>query len=106
MIKINNLTKYYGDKLLFKNINLDIFSGEKIGIVGSNGAGKSTFLKIIAGEVEPDSGTVKTTGKSAYAGQIAEELDLNNISKDDFITFLKNKNKWLCHNKWLIFDEK
>lgn len=43
MIKINNLTKYYGDKLLFKNINLDIFSGEKIGIVGSNGAGKSTF---------------------------------------------------------------
>ena len=106
MIKINNLTKYYGDKLLFKNINLDIFSGEKIGIVGSNGAGKSTFLKIIAGEVEPDSGAVKTTGKIAYAGQIAEELDLNNISKDDFITFLKNKNKWLCHNKWLIFDEK
>ena len=93
MIKINNLTKYYGDKLLFKNINLDIFSGEKIGIVGSNGAGKSTFLKIIAGEVEPDSGAVKTTGKIAYAGQIAEEFDLNNISNDDFITFLKNKNK-------------
>lgn len=81
MIKINNLTKYYGDKLLFKNINLDIFSGEEIGIVGSNGAGKSTFLKIIAGEVEPDSGAVKATGKIAYAGQIAEEFDLNNIIK-------------------------
>lgn len=55
---IKDICKSYREPVL-KNINLDIFRGQKIGLVGDNGSGKSTLLKIILGDVQPDSGTVK-----------------------------------------------
>jgi ATP-binding cassette subfamily F protein uup len=58
IISIENLSKQYNEKPLFKNINIGISQGEKIGLVGVNGAGKSTFIKVITGEVAPESGTV------------------------------------------------
>ena len=58
LITLENISKSYSEKILVDNISLGINEGEKIGIIGVNGTGKSTFLKIIAGFEEPDSGTV------------------------------------------------
>ena len=58
MIDIINLSKVFSDKKLFENVNLKFVEGETYGIIGANGAGKSTFLKIIAGEVESTSGQI------------------------------------------------
>ena len=57
IINIENCTKAYTDKVLFKDINFYLHDREKVGIIGINGTGKSTLLKIIAGIEEPDEGT-------------------------------------------------
>lgn len=57
IINIENCTKAYTDKVLFKDINFYLHDGEKVGIIGINRTGKSTLLKIIAGIEEPDEGT-------------------------------------------------
>ncbi len=62
LLSIENLTKSYGEKLLFGNITLGIDEGDKIGLIGVNGTGKSTFLKIIAGVETADEGKITTGG--------------------------------------------
>jgi ATP-binding cassette subfamily F protein 3 len=64
MIVINNLSKNYGKKILFSNLNLTINPKEKIGLIGPNGAGKSTFFGLLLGDVEPSSGTVQVAKNS------------------------------------------
>ncbi|MDD2402763.1 MAG: ATP-binding cassette domain-containing protein, partial [Clostridia bacterium] len=63
LLSIENLAKSYGERTLFKNVTLGIDEGDKIGLIGVNGTGKSTFLKIIAGLVNSDMGSI-TKGKS------------------------------------------
>jgi ATP-binding cassette subfamily F protein 3 len=58
MIKIENLNKNFGNQPVFKDFSFSINKGEKIGLVGRNGHGKTTLLKMIIGEIEPDSGEV------------------------------------------------
>lgn len=58
VLTVENLTKVYGQKTLFENISLSILAGDKIGIVGVNGTGKSTFLKVLAGQTAPDQGNL------------------------------------------------
>ena len=58
MITINNLTLQYGKRVLFDNVNLKFDGDRCYGIIGANGAGKSTFLKIINSEIEPNYGNV------------------------------------------------
>jgi ATP-binding cassette subfamily F protein uup len=58
IVTAEHLSKSYGIKTLFENISLGIQEGERIGIIGVNGTGKSTLLKVLAGIVPPDSGTV------------------------------------------------
>ena len=58
ILTAENLTKSYGEKVLFKDISFGIEEGEKIGIIGVNGTGKSTLLKILAGVEWPDQGKV------------------------------------------------
>jgi ATP-binding cassette subfamily F protein uup len=57
-LTVENLTKSFGEKLLFENISFGIDAGKKIALIARNGAGKSSLIKIIAGEDEPDSGKV------------------------------------------------
>ena len=58
MISANNITLAYGKRVLFDEVNISFTKGNCYGIIGSNGAGKSTFLKIISGEIEPNKGTI------------------------------------------------
>ena len=58
MITINNLSFHFGGQLLFKNVDLKFTPGNCYGIIGANGAGKSTFLRILCGELEPSTGEV------------------------------------------------
>ena len=58
MIFANNVTLVYGKRVLFKDVNIKFTPGNCYGLIGANGAGKSTFLKILAGDIEPDSGSV------------------------------------------------
>jgi sulfate-transporting ATPase len=76
VIELNNITKSYGDKLLFENLSLTIPPGAIVGIIGANGAGKSTLFRMISGEEQPDSGTIDigSTVQIAYVNQ-ARELD-------------------------------
>lgn len=74
LVNINNLSKSYIDKVLFDDISMGINQGDKIGIIGINGTGKSTLLKIIAGLEEPDRGSVikGKTVRIEYLSQIPE----------------------------------
>lgn len=58
MITVSNVGLRYGDRKLFEEVNLKFTPGNCYGVIGANGAGKSTFLKILAGEIEPDTGEV------------------------------------------------
>ncbi|MDO8722708.1 MAG: ATP-binding cassette domain-containing protein [Syntrophales bacterium] len=58
MINVSNVTLSYGRKVLFKDVNLKFTPGNCYGLIGANGAGKSTFLNILSGDVEPDKGEV------------------------------------------------
>ncbi len=57
-LQIENLTKSYGDRMLFSDVTFGVYEGDKIGIIAKNGTGKSTLLNIIAGNESPDSGNV------------------------------------------------
>jgi len=58
MISARNITLAYGKRVLFDEVNINFIKGNCYGVIGANGAGKSTFLKILSGEIEPNKGTV------------------------------------------------
>ncbi|MBR5966158.1 MAG: ATP-binding cassette domain-containing protein, partial [Treponema sp.] len=61
MITVADVTLKFSEKPLFKDVNLKFTSGNCYGIIGANGAGKSTFLKVLSGELEHDAGTITIT---------------------------------------------
>lgn len=61
MLSARNITLSYGKRVLFDEVNLNFTAGNCYGIIGANGAGKSTFLKILSGEIEPNKGNVEVT---------------------------------------------
>ena len=87
-MQIKNLTMSFGNQELFNNININLDDYEKVGIVGLNGAGKSTFLKIVYGQITPDKGKViiKNNTRVAYLPQvIKDEIPEENITVFDFL---------------------
>jgi ATP-binding cassette ChvD family protein len=77
VIRAKNLSKAYGDRLLFENMSFDLPAGGIVGIIGPNGAGKTTLFKMITGQEKPDSGTIEIgeTVRLAYADQERDTLD-------------------------------
>ena len=63
MLQVTDVGLRFGDKELYKDVNLKFTKGNCYGIIGANGAGKSTFLKILSGEIEPNTGVVSITDK-------------------------------------------
>ena len=58
MLSVSNLSVQFGKRILFDEVNTKFLNGNCYGVIGANGAGKSTFLKIISGKMEPTSGYV------------------------------------------------
>ena len=77
VIRAEDVSKSYGDRLIIDDLNLDVPPGSLVGVIGPNGAGKTTLLKIIAGLETPDSGRVRIgdTVKLAYMEQMRDSLD-------------------------------
>lgn len=79
MISANNVTLRYGKKVLFEDVNIKFTEGNCYGLIGANGTGKSTFLKILSGELEANKGDVTIT-----SGQRLSVLSQNHYKYDDF----------------------
>jgi ATP-binding cassette subfamily F protein uup len=75
--ELEHVTKRYGDKRVVEDYSDRIMRGDRIGVIGANGTGKTTLLKLILGEIEPDSGTVRLGSRLAvaYFDQFREALD-------------------------------
>lgn len=78
MLTVSNLSLQFGKRVLFDEVNIKFTNGNCYGIIGANGAGKSTFLKIIAGEMDPTSGQV-----SLEKGKRMSVLEQNHFKYDD-----------------------
>jgi len=78
MISVKNVTLAYGKRVLFDEVNLNFTKGNCYGVIGANGAGKSTFLKILSGEIEPNKGTIEIT-----TGERMAVLKQNHFEYDD-----------------------
>lgn len=79
MITISNLSKNYGKKVLFNNVSLSINRGEKIGLIGPNGTGKSTLFSLILCEVEPSAGNLHVQ-KNIHIGYLPQEANFKSES--------------------------
>jgi len=93
MITVNNLSLRYGKRLLFDEVNLKFMHGNCYGVIGANGAGKSTFLKILSGEIDANTGTVSIT-----PGERMSVLSQNHFAYDAFpvlqTVMMGNKKLW------------
>ena len=78
MISVSNVTLRYGKRVLFEEVNIKFTPGNCYGLIGANGAGKSTFLKILSGEIDPQTGQVSIT-----PGERLAVLKQNNFEYDD-----------------------
>ncbi|SEN69282.1 ABC-F family ATP-binding cassette domain-containing protein [Peptostreptococcus russellii] len=79
MLQVTDVGLRFGDKELYKDVNLKFTKGNCYGIIGANGAGKSTFLKILSGEIEPNTGVVSITDKERMS-----VLKQDHFEYDDF----------------------
>ena len=75
--ELTDVTKRFGDRAVVRNLSTRIMRGDRIGLIGPNGAGKSTLIRLILGDLEPDSGEVKlgTNLQVAYFDQLRAQLD-------------------------------
>ena len=103
MISVKNLTLAYGKRVLFDEVNLNFTKGNCYGVIGANGAGKSTFLKILSGEIEPNKGTVEITTDERMA-----VLKQNHFEYDDCsvlnTVLMGHKHLWeIMHERETIY---
>ena len=85
MITTENLTVRFGTEALFENVNIKFAEGNCYGLIGANGAGKSTFLKVLSGELEPTSGEVHIK-----KGQRVAVLKQNHFEFDELVSTDEN----------------
>ena len=104
-INLTNITKTFGDRKLFEISNLIIQDNEKIGIVGKNGSGKSTFLNITAKEIKPDTGNIKINGKLSYIKQLDNISANQNIKISGGEQMLKAINTALNENPDILLAD-
>lgn len=85
VLQLRNVSMGYGERILFKDLNLDIYRGEKVALIGANGIGKSTLFKIIMNEIVPLSGDIKfgTNVNVSYFHQEQKTLNLDNTIIDE-----------------------
>ena len=92
VIEADGVSKQYGDKLLYENLSFKLPRGGIVGIIGPNGAGKTTLFRLITGEEQPDSGTIRVgdTVEIAYVDQSRDALDGDKTVWDEISDGLDN----------------
>jgi ATPase subunit of ABC transporter with duplicated ATPase domains len=103
MISANNVTLAYGKRVLFDEVKINFTKGNCYGIIGANGAGKSTFLKILSGDIEPNKGTIDIT-----PGERMAVLNQNQFAFDDYTVvntvLMGHKEMWkVMHEKDALY---
>lgn len=81
LLSINNLKKSYGDRIILDIDTFKVFEGDRIGLVGANGEGKSTLLKSVIGEIEIDEGSIYLDNSYSYISQLDNDFDICEDSK-------------------------
>ncbi|MDR0920079.1 MAG: ATP-binding cassette domain-containing protein, partial [Oscillospiraceae bacterium] len=76
LLEVKNLSHSFGDKILYKNVDFELFKGEHMGLLGRNGTGKTTLLKSIIGNITPDSGDIKWQ-KNIKIGYLDQQAEIN-----------------------------
>ncbi len=99
-IQIRNVSKSYGRREILKDVSMDINSGEAVAILGANGSGKSTFLKIISGCLNADAGSVMCLGRDAFKdNKVFSEL-VGYVPQDNSLmeemSVMDNLKFWYC----------
>ncbi len=99
MISVKNITLAYGKRVLFEDVNINFTKGNCYGVIGANGAGKSTFLKILSGEIEPNKGSIEIS-----SGERMAVLKQNQFQFDE-VTVLNTV--LMGHEKmWKVMQER
>ncbi len=90
-ISVNGVTKAYGSKRLFEDVNVSFSDGRRYGLTGPNGAGKSTFMKILAGDLDPDTGSISRPEKTSVLRQDQFAFEESRVLD---VVLMGNKRLW------------
>src|SRR6478735_5329612 len=103
MISVKNVTLAYGKRVLFDEVNLNFIKGNCYGVIGANGAGKSTFLKILSGEIEPNKGTIEITPGERMAVLKQNQFEFDEITVLNTV-LMGHKKLWdIMHERDAIY---
>ena len=87
MLQVSNVSLQFGSRILFKDVNLKFTKGNCYGVIGANGAGKSTFLKILSGDLEPNKGDVIISGDERLSVLNQDQNAFNNFTVIETVLF-------------------
>lgn len=105
MITVHNVTLSFGKRVLFDEVNLSFSKGNCYGVIGANGAGKSTFLKILSGEIEPNKGSVEITPGERMAVLKQDQFQYDEQSVLNTV-LMGHKNLWeVMHARDAIYSK-
>ena len=105
MISARNITLAYGKRVLFDEVNINFIKGNCYGVIGANGAGKSTFLKILSGEIEPNKGTIEISPgeRLAFLNQNQFQFDEQTVLNT---VLMGHKKMWaIAQERELIYSK-
>jgi ATPase subunit of ABC transporter with duplicated ATPase domains len=103
MISARNITLAYGKRVLFDEVNINFTKGNCYGVIGANGAGKSTFLKILSGEIEPNKGLVEITPGERMAVLKQNQFEFDNCTVLNTV-LMGHKRLWdVMHEKDALY---
>lgn len=94
LLSVENVSHNFGDRTLFKNVSFRLLAGERVGLVGANGVGKSTLMNILTGKLLKDSGKVEWTPKVRYGyldqhTKLTPGKTIRDVLKDAFLPLLE-----------------
>ena len=93
MLSTNNVSLAYGKRVLFDEVSINFVKGNCYGIIGANGAGKSTFLKILSGEIEPNKGNVSISPNERLSMLKQNHFEFNDYTVLNTV-LMGNKKMW------------